>query len=237
MKGRSRCRPFWSFPGWSTPRTPPPHPPTSPPSWLTAALSSPGTPRRRAAASVTGYEILRRRTDLHPPGDFQSLVGDTQSTATTYTDATANVAGKRYTYRVVALRGSVRSDRSNYAYVDVPEEPTPTPTPTPEPEDTSTGPLTGFTLLDASDQTVLATLTDGISLTLDDPAGGDYAIRVDVESGSAIGSVHVELTGAKSESQTENIVPYSLYGDEGANALSGGTLPVGSYDLQATAVR
>ena len=57
------------------------------------------------AVSVTGYEILRRRTDLHDPGDFQPLVGDTQSTATSYTDATATEAGKRYTYRVKAHAG------------------------------------------------------------------------------------------------------------------------------------
>ena len=107
--------------------------------------------------------------------------------------------------------------------------------PGPEPEEASTGPLTGFALVDASDQTELATLTDGAVVELDDPAGGDYAIRVNVEDGSAIGSVYLALTGAKSESRTENVAPYSLYGDGGANALTGGTLPVGSYELEATA--
>ena len=204
------------------------------------------------ADSVTGYEILRRRTDIHAPGDFQNLVGDTGSTATTYTDATANVAEKRYTYRVKALRGRVKSAQSNYASVDVPREdptptptstPTPTPTPTPtststpapDPEEATAGPLTGFTLLDASDQTELATLTDGAAVAVDDPAGGSYAIQANVEDGSIIGSMYLELTGAKSVSQTEGIAPYSLYGDGGESALSGGTLPVGSYDLQATA--
>ena len=326
--------------------------------------------------SVTGYRILYRRTDLHAPGNFQTLVGDTQSTAPTHTDANANVAGKRYTYRVKAIRGTAASNWSNYAYVDVPgpdptstptatatpaptptataaptpaatptatPAPTATPTPTPEPEpltatfqdlpeghngtdtftfqikfseavntsyttlrdsaltvpdgevtsasrvngrsdlwrivvrpdsdanvtvtlpatedcdatgavcteggkklsaevshtvpgpEPSSSPLTGFTLVDASDQSVLATVTDGIAVELDDPAGGDYAIRADVESGSTIGSVHLALTGAKSVSRTENIAPYSLYGDEGANDLTGGTLPVGSYTLTATA--
>ena len=113
--------------------------------------------------------------------------------------------------------------------------PTATPTPTPEPEEETTGPLTGFTLVDASNQSVLATLTDGLNVEVDDPAGGDYAIRADVESGNAIGSVHLGLSGAKSHSQTENVAPYSLYGDGGANALTGGTLPVGGYELEATA--
>ncbi len=104
--------------------------------------------------------------------------------------------------------------------------------PGPEP---SAGPLTGFTLVDASDQTELATLTDGVAVTLDDPADGDYAIRANVEDGSAVGSVYLQLTGERSVSRTEGIAPYSLYGDGGENALSGGTLPVGSYALQATA--
>ena len=99
----------------------------------------------------------------------------------------------------------------------------------------ASGPLAGFTLLDASDQTALASLTDGIAVELDDPDGGDYAIRVDTESGSTIGSVKLELTGAKSHSQTESISPYSLYGDNGASALHGQNLPVGSYTLRATA--
>ena len=93
----------------------------------------------------------------------------------------------------------------------------------------------GFTLVDASDQSLLATLADGIAVELDDPDGGDYAIRADVELSSSIGSVHLELTGAKSHTQTENVAPYSLYGDGGDNALNGEALPVGSYLLQATA--
>ena len=97
------------------------------------------------------------------------------------------------------------------------------------------GPLTGFTLLDASNQAVLATPEDREEVSLDDPSGGNYAIRADVESGSDIGSVHLELSGAKGVSRTENVAPYSLYGDGGADALTGGTLPAGSYDLEATA--
>ena len=99
----------------------------------------------------------------------------------------------------------------------------------------ASGPLTGFTLLDASGQTVAATLSDGVTVELDDPASGSYAIRADVETGSDIGSVYLELGGAKSVSRTENVAPYSLYGDGGADALTGGTLPAGSYDLEATA--
>ena len=99
----------------------------------------------------------------------------------------------------------------------------------------ASGPLTGFTLLDASNQAVLATPEDGDQVSLDDPSGGNYAIRADVDSSAAIGSVKLELTGAKTSTQTESVSPYSLYGDDGASALHGGNLPVGSYTLRATA--
>ena len=81
----------------------------------------------------------------------------------------------------------------------------------------------------------MATLTDGLTVELDEPATGAYAIRADVDSGSAIGSVRLQLTGTSSQSRTENVAPYSLHGDAGANALTGKPLPAGSYNLLATA--
>ena len=73
------------------------------------------------AESVTGYEILRRRPDRDAVGEFHSLVADTQSTATTYTDATASEPGVKYTYRVKALRGEEKSKWSNYDNITIPE--------------------------------------------------------------------------------------------------------------------
>ncbi len=96
------------------------------------------------------------------------------------------------------------------------------------------GPITGFTVVDASDQSVEGALADGGTLALDDPDGGSYGIRADLESGATIGSMSLQLTGAKTHDQTENIAPYSLYGDSGGN-LSGESLPVGEYTLTATA--
>ena len=97
------------------------------------------------------------------------------------------------------------------------------------------GLLAGFTLVDASDQAVLATLSDGATLALADPANGSYGIRADTKPGAQIGSVRLQLTGAKSVDQTDGSAPYSLYGDQGENALNGGNLPVGAYTLTATA--
>ena len=88
------------------------------------------------AASVTGYEILRRR-----PNDGEAalttLVADTGNAETGYTDDSANEPGVSYTYRVKALRDGEQSMVSNYARIDLPEdyaqdssgsdEPTPSP--------------------------------------------------------------------------------------------------------------
>ena len=88
------------------------------------------------ADSVDGYEILRRRP-MEGESSLTTLVADTESTATTYTDATANEAGVRYVYRVKALRGDDVSLSSNFDRIDLPADYVPDPTPTPEPEATS----------------------------------------------------------------------------------------------------
>ena len=110
------------------------------PSNLTAAIGDGGVILNwsspvQDAASVTGYEILRRRS-REGEGSLLVLVSDTGSTATTYVDATANEPGVRYVYRVKALRGNEKSSRSNVARVDLPEEDDETePTPGPAQRD------------------------------------------------------------------------------------------------------
>ena len=72
------------------------------------------------AESITGYEILRRRPD-RGEDTLLSYVSDTGSGATSYTDLDAREPGEQCVYRVVALRGSSRSGRSNFARVALPE--------------------------------------------------------------------------------------------------------------------
>ena len=98
------------------------------------------------------------------------------------------------------------------------------------------GPLTEFTVVDTSSDpdTVLATLEDGDTLT---PASAIYGIRVDTSSNGDIHRVELELSGKKDVDKTEYAFPYSLYGDDGADNLNGGNLPVGSYILTATAYK
>ena len=119
------------------------------------------------------------------------------------------------------------------------------------------GPLTGFTVVDAADtdQAVLwkhqtdgskpeegdtwKEWTDGGTLALGDPQNGRYGIRAETESDTGIHRVALELTlestGEQRIDRTDDAAPYSLYGDEGEDALHGENLPVGSYTLKATA--
>ena len=76
-------------------------------------------PPAEDAASVDGYEILRRRPN-RDESTFMTLVSDTGATDTTYCDTTATERGVRYTYRVKAIRGGVKSLWSNPASVLVP---------------------------------------------------------------------------------------------------------------------
>ena len=107
----------------------------------------------------------------------------------------------------------------------------------------ASGPLTAFTVVDTSSDpdTPLGTLEDGIALTLAAPAGDSYGIRVDTDSNhddhDDIHKVVLALSGGKTEGKTEWEPPYSLYGDSGAENLTGEDLPAGSYDLTATAYK
>ena len=94
-------------------------------------------------------------------------------------------------------------------------------------------PLLGLTLLNAATQTTIADLTQGAEVELVNPGGG-LAIRADVNPDSRIGSVHFELDGPKVVTRTENIAPYSLYGDQGGR-LHGEDLPPGPYNIRVTA--
>ena len=73
-------------------------------------------------STVTGYR-LQRSKGTEP---FVTLIADTESTDTTYSDSIAE-RGETYSYRVLALRDSTVGAASNIASVDVPSVPTATP--------------------------------------------------------------------------------------------------------------
>ena len=85
---------------------------TGPPPAVELAWDAPA----EDAESVTGYEILRAQGG----GDLATLVADTGSADTSYTDAPATEAGETYNYVVVALRGEEKSRQSNLATVGFP---------------------------------------------------------------------------------------------------------------------
>ena len=73
------------------------------------------------ADAVTGYQVLRAEGQ----SGLATLVSDTGSTATTYTDATVASSGASYAYRVKAIRDGERSGTSNEARVQLtPASPT-----------------------------------------------------------------------------------------------------------------
>ena len=109
--------------------TPTPEPESTPddqaPTSLTAALAEGSgvtlswTAPAEDADSVTGYEVLSAVGE----GEIATLVDDTGSTATSYTDATATEAGETYAYQVKAIRGEDRSQASGQAQIQVPHDP------------------------------------------------------------------------------------------------------------------
>ena len=114
----------------STPTSAPtPEPESTPaelaPTGLTAALAAGGglslawTAPSDDAGSVTGYELQRAVGE----GDMATLVADTASTTTSYTDATATATGETYAYEVKAIRGEDRSQASGQAQIQIPQEP------------------------------------------------------------------------------------------------------------------
>ena len=103
----------------------------------------------------------------------------------------------------------------------------------PEPV-TTIAPLSGFALVDVAAVMVVGRLADGDEITLDDPAGGSFGVLVATAMDAVVGSMGLELSGAKTASRTVNAAPWSLFGDDGGTVL-GEAMPAGSYTLTATA--
>ena len=89
--------------------------------------------------------------------------------------------------------------------------------------------LTGFTLVNAATETDIGGVDDGGTVTLDDPADGQYGVRVETMPDTGVNSVRLKLYGAKTITRTDNEAPYTLYANGGEG------LPPGAYTLQATA--
>ena len=88
--------------------------------------------------TITGYVILRRIPGVDPEGQFDELVADTGTAATTYTDGTVS-AEARYTYRIKAINEHGVSERSRWVHIDTPAAPAPEAEQAAEPPAKATG--------------------------------------------------------------------------------------------------
>ncbi len=94
--------------------------PLTAPTDLSASVSAEGITLSWTAPAgpVDGYEILRR-FPLQGKSEMTTLVDNTGSSETSYTDASAKVPGERYIYRVKTIRGQDRSAISPFVRVDL----------------------------------------------------------------------------------------------------------------------
>lgn len=119
--------------GQTDPQSGTPNPPSEAPTSLTAAIAAAGvnltwTAPTFQADTVGGYRVSRKRI-LEYETSWTTVAEDTNLTETSYVDATANVNGAKYDYRVSALRGEgedqTESGYSNVVRVTIPNPPRP----------------------------------------------------------------------------------------------------------------
>ena len=133
--------------------------------------------------------------------------------------------------RTIKVKVSFTDDASN------PETLTSDPTGAVTPE---AGPLAGFSLVADGTGDELLELVEGVQVVTGEYSATQFAIRANLEAGETVGSVRFELLRdgvnvTAGGGKTESYAPYSLYGDEGGQNLTGAALPEGDYRLTATA--
>ncbi|GAB3845410.1 hypothetical protein GCM10028822_03810 [Hymenobacter terrigena] len=99
-------------------------------------------------------------------------------------------------------------------------------------EPTTPGHIT-YTLVNANTGFEFMALTDGATLNLATLPTRNLNIRANTNP-ATVGRVEFELGGAQTWSQTEFLVPYALFGDNGAGDYSDWTPAAGNYTLTAT---
>ncbi|WP_345158354.1 DUF5060 domain-containing protein [Pontibacter saemangeumensis] len=92
--------------------------------------------------------------------------------------------------------------------------------------------IVSFTLINADTDQPIQTLTSGATINLAALPTKNLSVRANT-SPATIGSVVFVLSGTQSHNQTENILPYALFGDTNGD-FKPWTPAVGSYTLKAT---
>jgi len=91
--------------------------------------------------------------------------------------------------------------------------------------------VTGLELIDAVNDVSLGTLTNGMTININDLPVSNLSVEALVTKD--VGSVKFELSGAHSSSRTENVAPYTLYGHTNGD-YSGNDFTKGNYNLTVT---
>ena len=91
--------------------------------------------------------------------------------------------------------------------------------------------VTSFVLVNADNGTDIQALTTGATLNLASLPTRNLNVRANT-SPATVGSVVLALSGAQAQNQTESVVPYALFSDNGG-VYNAWTPPVGSYSLTA----
>ena len=92
-------------------------------------------------------------------------------------------------------------------------------------------PIVGFTLIDSATDADLSPLC-WQDVDLSAMPNGHLTIRANTKG--VVGSVTIQLVGPTSVTRTENIIPYSIFGDVDGD-FAGGSLDPGDYTITATA--
>ena len=108
-----------------------------------------------------------------------------------------------------------------------------TVTVTDDPDESSPEDLNIF-LLDSDSDEIVATLTDGVSINIEDLTERELTIYAEAVSGGTldglIGSVRLDFDNGQVV-RTESAAPYALFGDNGSNFFGGLSLDDGTYQI------
>ena len=95
----------------------------------------------------------------------------------------------------------------------------------------STPEVTGFVLVDATSELDILPIIDGSTIDINSLGTDKFSVRVNTTEVTE--STYIALSGPRNYSRTENVTPYSLFGDN-AGQYFGRSLPPGSYTITAT---